>query len=164
MIIAARELYCAEGHEAVTVRNLACRMGLSPAALYRHFQSRDQLLDAVASNGSVAMSTYFNRHSHLEPRAKLTAITGDALDFALGNPKLFKLMFDDARKTGMVHGILIRGAAKLLGHEPLPDRIAHAWLALVIGAAAMHRIGMLDEPEVRKMCEQAAARLFATEA
>src|SRR3954464_16003845 len=97
MLWAAGDLYAAEGSEGVSLRKLAARMKTSPSALYKHFSSRGHLLDAVAAQAYTAMEGYLERHPKVAPaRAKLGAITADALDFALGSPNLFKLMFDDA--------------------------------------------------------------------
>ena len=40
----------AEGLEAVTIRRLAKRLGVTPMALYWHFPSKDELLDGVAAS------------------------------------------------------------------------------------------------------------------
>ncbi len=39
----------AEGLEAVTIRRLAKRLGVTPMALYWHFRSKDELLDGMAA-------------------------------------------------------------------------------------------------------------------
>jgi AcrR family transcriptional regulator len=40
----------AEGLEAVTIRRLAKRLGVTPMALYWHFHSKDELLEGVAAS------------------------------------------------------------------------------------------------------------------
>src|SRR5438876_2098513 len=115
MLWVAGDLYEAEGPEGVSLRKLGARLKVSPSALYRHFPSRGDLLDAVASQAYTSMEGYLDRHPKVAPsRAKLGAITADALDFALGSPNLFKLMFDDARKPGVAHDIVIRRVAMLI--------------------------------------------------
>ena len=118
------------------------------------------------------MEGYLDRHPKVAPaRAKLGAITADALDFALGSPNLFKLMFDDARKPGVAHDIVIRGVANLIEQvgreEPKdfppqnnPKQVAQGWLALVVGAAALHRCGLFDEPALREMIGRAGGRIL----
>src|SRR5215208_8474794 len=39
----------AEGLEAVTIRRLAKKLGVTPMALYWHFRSKDELLDGMAA-------------------------------------------------------------------------------------------------------------------
>ena len=169
---AAGDLYEAEGPEGVSLRKLAARLKRSPSTLYKHFPSRGALLDAVASQAYSSMEGYLDRHPKVAPaRAKLGAITADALDFALGSPNLFKLMFDDARKPGLAHDIVIRGVANLIEQvgreEPKdfppqnnPKQVAQGWLALVVGAAALHRCGLFDEPALREMIGRAGGRIL----
>jgi hypothetical protein len=38
-------------------------------------------------------------------------MTSDILDFALGNPQLFKLMFDEGRKPGVSYDAMLRRPA-----------------------------------------------------
>jgi AcrR family transcriptional regulator len=45
----------AEGLEAVTIRRLAQDLGVTPMALYWHFRSKDELLDAMADRLLAAM-------------------------------------------------------------------------------------------------------------
>ena len=172
MLWVAGDLYEAEGPEGVSLRKLAARLKLSPSALYRHFSSRGELLDAVAAQAYGAMEGYLDRHRKVAPaRARLGALTADALDFALGSPNLFKLMFDDARKPGVAHDIVIRHVAALIEkvgrEEPEefppqdhPRQVAQGWLALIVGAAALHRCGLFDEPALRDLIGRAGGRVL----
>ncbi|RYE80650.1 MAG: TetR/AcrR family transcriptional regulator, partial [Hyphomicrobiales bacterium] len=51
LIEAALEMLDEEGTEGVGLRELARRVGVSPAAPYRHFRGRQALLEAVATEG-----------------------------------------------------------------------------------------------------------------
>lgn len=48
---AARGIVCTRGHDAVAMRDLAQHLGVTPAALYRHFSNRSDLLMALAEKG-----------------------------------------------------------------------------------------------------------------
>jgi len=172
LLCVAGDLYEAEGPEGVSLRKLGARLKRSPSMLYKHFPSRGDLLDAVASQAYASMEGYLDRHPRVAPaRAKLGAITADALDFALGSPNLFKLMFDDARQPGLAHDIVIRAAENAIRQvareEPdviddprHPEQIAQGWVALIVGAAALHRAGILEEDALRRMCDRGAGRLL----
>src|SRR5271156_2087735 len=51
LIVAAREALEAMAADAVTLKSLAARLGVSQPAPYRHFDSREALLAAVAADG-----------------------------------------------------------------------------------------------------------------
>jgi hypothetical protein len=51
LIVAAREALGTMPPEAITLKSLAARLGVSQPAPYRHFQSREALLAAVAADG-----------------------------------------------------------------------------------------------------------------
>ena len=96
---AAWELLDREGATAVTMRRLAKSVGITPMALYRHFEDRDGLLNTLADVG----------FEELAARAGGTAMPADAeqqlmkildvfLDFALEKPRLFELMFLERRE------------------------------------------------------------------
>ncbi len=46
-ILEAAEATAETGLEALTIRAVAARLGASPMAIYRHFDSKDELLDAL---------------------------------------------------------------------------------------------------------------------
>ncbi|WP_297696646.1 TetR/AcrR family transcriptional regulator [Phenylobacterium sp.] len=93
---AAERLFAEKGPDAVTMRQLAAELGVSPMTPYRYFRDKDDILAAVRTNG-------FNRFA--EALEKARARTGSArargaavgqayIDFALGHPHTYKLMFD----------------------------------------------------------------------
>ena len=51
MRAAAREILDEDGSQAVGLREMARRVGVSPTAAYRHFASREDLLASVAAEG-----------------------------------------------------------------------------------------------------------------
>lgn len=89
LLSAARQTLEQEGSNALSLRELARRSGVSHAAPYRHFGNRQELLAALAAEG-------FNDLA-LRMRAKegvsLKAMGHAYVDFAVANPSLYKLMF-----------------------------------------------------------------------
>lgn len=92
---AARSLYASEGSVGFSIRRLAKRVGASSAALYDTWPSREALLDCVAWQAWESFRRDLGRHDGLKPqRARLAALTADAIDFALANPHLWDLMLE----------------------------------------------------------------------
>src|ERR1700761_4909794 len=94
---AAERLFAERGPDAVTMRQLAAELGVSPMTPYRYFEDKEDILAAVRTNG-------FNRFAEALEKARETA-TGGArargtavgeayVTFALENPHSYKLMFD----------------------------------------------------------------------
>lgn len=93
---AAERLFAEHGPEAVTMRQLAVELGVSPMTPYRYFKDKDDILAAVRTNG-------FNRFAEaLEAaflnakgsRAKGAAVGEAYINFAFEHPHTYKLMFD----------------------------------------------------------------------
>jgi len=92
--LAARALLDREGDEAVTLRKVAEAVGISPMAIYRHYQDRAALLNALADEGfeHLAARLQHKRFSGgLEER--LLKLADLYLEHALEHPRLFELMF-----------------------------------------------------------------------
>ena len=56
IVAAARELIVADGLEALSLRRLAARLGVTAPALYAHVRDKQDLLRAVAESGYTAMT------------------------------------------------------------------------------------------------------------
>ena len=90
----ARSIVVHEGTTDFSLREVARRAGLSPAAVYRHFASKEALLDEVCAIGFQKLCMYLlGATSAKTPRARLDA-SGDAyLRFALENPEDYRAIF-----------------------------------------------------------------------
>ena len=92
---AAERMFAEHGAEAVTIRQLAAAVGVSPMTPYRYFDDKDAILAAVRARA-------FDRHAQaLEqayaqspPIARPAALAEAYVRFALENPEAYKLMFD----------------------------------------------------------------------
>jgi AcrR family transcriptional regulator len=95
LIGAAQDILEGEGLAALSLRAVARRAGVSPAAPYHHFPDKQALLDAVAERGfdalTAAMTTRMDRVSGNAARLDASGIGYVA--FAVANPALFGLMF-----------------------------------------------------------------------
>jgi AcrR family transcriptional regulator len=102
LLDAGIELARGGGPDAVVLREATRRAGVVPNAAYRHFASRQDLLQAVRSAAlaalAVAMETELNRLHHRDhaaefARASLRAIGTAYLRFAQKEPGLFHTAF-----------------------------------------------------------------------
>lgn len=83
-----------EGAESVTMRRVAKAVGVTAMALYRHFEDRAALLNALADAGFQDLATRVTAASKpRDPEKRLVKILDLFLDFALERPRLFELMF-----------------------------------------------------------------------
>lgn len=51
LLVAALESFATVGYRAATTRDIAARAGMSPAAVYLHFKSKEELLETVIRKG-----------------------------------------------------------------------------------------------------------------
>jgi AcrR family transcriptional regulator len=93
---AAERLFAERGPDAVTMRQLAAELGVSPMTPYRYFQDKDDILAAVRTNAFTRFAETLEaaRAAGSDAREKGRA-TGEAyVSFALEHPHSYKLMFD----------------------------------------------------------------------
>lgn len=84
----------AEGAAGLGLRELARLVGVSPAAPYRHFDSKASLLEALAITGYQRFSRIMHAAERdSAPEQRVAAMGRAYVHFALGNPNLFRLMF-----------------------------------------------------------------------
>jgi AcrR family transcriptional regulator len=112
LIAAAREALETQAPETITLKSLAVRLGVSQPAPYRHFESRETLLAAVAAEGFVRFEAAL---ADVKPDSADQAFECACLaylEFGRVNRGLYRLMFasDLLRTAG--DGTLTRSAAQ----------------------------------------------------
>ena len=123
LFAAALDLLAEEGADALSLREVARRAGVSAMAPYRHYADKEALLAALAAHG------FRGLHDALH-RADLEAASGQALvdqavayvRFALANPALFRLI--SGPKRSGAHPELVAAADATYG--VLSGRVAAA--------------------------------------
>jgi AcrR family transcriptional regulator len=97
LLDAGIELARGGGPDAVVLREATRRAGVVPNAAYRHFASRDALLQAVRSAALAALAAAMERElaraGRDNPHARLRAIGTAYLRFARAEPGLFRTAF-----------------------------------------------------------------------
>jgi len=83
------------GAESVSLRGVARGVGVSHAAVYRHFTNKRALLGEVARLGFVQLTTAVRRARERSPtpREGLIATARAYVRFALSHPGLYQVMF-----------------------------------------------------------------------
>ncbi|MGV4988035.1 TetR/AcrR family transcriptional regulator [Streptomyces sp. NRAIS4] len=90
------ELLAAEGPQALTLREIARRAGVSHGAPRRYFPTHRELLSAIARRGFADLADRVRGTPppvSATPRARLAALARTYLEFALDNPGMYELMF-----------------------------------------------------------------------
>lgn len=143
-----------EEGEAYSVRAVARRAGVSPAAPYRHFPDRAALDSAVAVEGfaelRTALSLPLERISDTARPADVLAELGIAyVGFALRRPTLFRLMFgnepdeadsDRVQAAQSMHAVLGEAITQLFPGRETPGLAMALW-SLAHGLAFLHLDG-----------------------
>lgn len=177
----ALELLENKGPEAVTMRAVAQAVGITPMAIYHHFENREALLQAVTEREFERLLGYLvARRDRLSPRAgpkkaMLEQMHG-YIDYALRHPRLFDYVFSQPRPDARRFPEDFR-AGRSPTMTPLAVAVENAmnagWLrkddvwevamqlsALTHGYLVLYRGGRFsyDEEAFRACCERAMER------
>lgn len=165
---AAERLFAERGPEAVTMRQLAAELGVSPMTPYRYFQDKEDILAAVRTNGfnqfAQALETA-RAVPNKSARARGAAVGEAYLTFAFEHPHTYKLMFDldqphekdypelvaagkraRATMSGYVKDLVAGG--DLAGD---PEQIGLMFFAATHGAVVLELAGKVDEGAAREL-------------
>ena len=139
------------GHERVALRALARDLGVTAPALYDHFDSKDELLRAVAAQGFRAMADEIRAGAdRAVERIRERSIAYVA--FAAANPELFQLMF-----------LFRAGAVELVDDEgvAIDNELSAATEAFDQGAADI-TVAMADGDLAERDVNEVAMILWAS--
>ena len=93
ILAAAWRLFATGGLDALSLRQVAARVGVTPMAIYRHFANKDALIDALVIDALDRWSERLAAIDHAEPLAWLTTAGDEFLEFALDEPRRFEAAF-----------------------------------------------------------------------
>jgi AcrR family transcriptional regulator len=176
----ACDLYLEEGLEGFSMRQLAKRVGVTAPALYRHFESREQVLLDVVREAFREFTGYLYRA--LEGRTPLDRLRragAGYLDFALEHPRWYQMVFiapehigqetlpEDLESQGCaVHQFWIDRLRECveagLLHPGDPTEISLTMWAHAHGLIELYQRGHLqmDEEEFRETYRESGARMM----
>ncbi|EHQ05121.1 TetR/AcrR family transcriptional regulator [Leptonema illini] len=84
-----------EGEEALSMRRLATEIGVSPAAAYRHFESKNHLLAGLVERGFQLLIRSTLRGAEADVIAAMRRYGTGYLRFAIRHPRLYRLLFQE---------------------------------------------------------------------
>ncbi|NQY99902.1 MAG: TetR/AcrR family transcriptional regulator [Bdellovibrionales bacterium] len=92
--------FLAKGRSDFSFRELARALKVSPGAPYKHFETKEVLLAAIAEQGFVIFTEALAESKEISkdkgPHEKFHAMGEAYLNFAVNNPDHYRLMFTDA--------------------------------------------------------------------
>lgn len=161
---AARELFVAQGYEAVTMRKIAGAIEYSATTIYGHFKDKDEILVALAEEGFNLLADRLETMTTTDPLEQLRQGGHLYFDFARHQPNYYTIMFelranalakdhaptDTAahRAFSCIEDAVAEGVARGVfddTHVPQPI-LSHAFWASLHGVASLllsGRLGML---------------------
>ncbi len=94
IIDAARELFISRGVDAVTMREIAKRIGYSATSIYLHFADKEALLRAICDTDFLALATSLKSILQTQnPVERMHAMGRGYAAFALTHPNHYRMMF-----------------------------------------------------------------------
>lgn len=111
---AAERLFAERGPDAVTMRQLAAELGVSPMTPYRYFKDKDDILAAVRARAFDQFSeTLENAYDSGKTPIERSAAVGRGYEaFARSHPEAYKLMFDVSQPNEQDYPDLVRAGAR----------------------------------------------------
>jgi len=166
LLDSAVRCFAERGFHATTTRDVSAGAGLSPAALYVHFPSKENVLFEITRRGHesalaavrdpdvaqltdaaarlratvAAFVTWHARH-HVLARVcqyELASLTAQHHEDIRRIRRRFNVVFRDAVVTGTAQGVFVPGDV---------DRVVRAMLSLGIDLVRWYRLGGADSPE-----------------
>ncbi len=126
---AAAELLLEHGSaDRLSIRSITARAGVSPTALYLHFESKEELIRAVSIEAFQELWDFLRQAAEAhegDPRAQLRALGLAYIDFAERRPGHYRILFATPGRTALA------GPAGPAEEDP-----GTAALELLLGAAA----------------------------
>jgi AcrR family transcriptional regulator len=93
ILAAARKAFERHGLEGLSLREVAAKVGITPMAIYRHFDSKEALVDALVLDALEEWSARVAALPAADGIAKLEQLSEAFLDFALREPRRFEAAF-----------------------------------------------------------------------
>ena len=162
LLDAAVDLIARHGVHGFSLNAAARAAGVSTAAPYRHFATKDALVAAVVERGweqfGAALRHAAQRHPD-DPLERLAALGRQYIDFAVARPAVFRLLFGERDREPLRSAAgpatfdtllaCVRQARERGQLRPGLDdrRVAHAAWAMVHGLATLHLDDVLGATE-----------------
>jgi AcrR family transcriptional regulator len=174
LVRAALELFTTEGYHASTTPMIAARADIAEGTIYRHFESKEQLLNEIYRAAVRKLTAPVAESSTIRDcRERLGRVASSWREIALANPRLIKLVFSsdlqgllDGRSTSAFAALLadleaVMVAGKSAGQVRAGSaRIwADVWLRLVV--LVLERTASGEWPPDHPAAQQVLASAWA---
>jgi AcrR family transcriptional regulator len=144
---AAREMFVAQGYDAVTMRAIARRIEYSPTAIYFHFADKESLFQELCRVDFLRLGGLFARIARVaDPLERLRALGQAYVEFALQHPQHYRLMFMTPGPGGQ--------SDAALAHKGNPEEDAYGLLRQTVAEAVergLLRPELADVDEVSQL-------------
>jgi AcrR family transcriptional regulator len=178
IVAAARVAFEERGLDGLSMRDIAKAVGVTPMAIYRHFDGKQSLIDMLVLDALEEWSAVVAAIAPAEPLEWLRRIGAAHLDFALIKPRRYEAAFllhsEKARRypddfvaglspAGRLQLRLLEDLAaqrRLPGHAAVETLIANVGLSQ--GLITLYRAGRISggEAEFREIYGRATERLI----
>jgi AcrR family transcriptional regulator len=170
---AAESILLARGAADVSLREVARAAGVSHAAPYRHFASREALLASLAAAGFERLKATLVACASRQPRERLIRLGEAYVGFAIAEPAMFRLMFGpelakpafpELKAAADQTLAVLRDALVALGASPPATGEAISAWALVHGLAELILDDRIEEhagSEAPMLTVRRAVEIFA---
>lgn len=184
----ALDLVQKSGFADISIRAVARKIGVDARAVYRHFESKEDVFAALARRGFELLTTQMlnslahagNIDGYSDSESKLIRIGEEYIVFAVLNPNLFQLMFQQAgagelappqsEMTPNSYDLLANAWKEVTAEKGIED--AHSEMSIfslwatVHGAAGLINHGLIisenrNQSELRYLAQQACKRALA---
>jgi AcrR family transcriptional regulator len=146
LVAAARDVFLEAGPASFSLREVARRVGVSAAAVYRHFDGKEALLFAACIQGFQVFSSYLVRAlGQPTPRERLVT-TGDLYClFALENSLDYRFIF--MSPAAQVHPPISRPKAPGASKSTLPQDTTFRFLVDRVRECVSAGVLAADDPD-----------------
>lgn len=142
LLEAAMETLETEGTEKLGLRELARALGVSPAAPYRHFDSKQNLLEALAVTGFQRFAALMKSAGAAE-EDELHNMGRAYVRFALENPNLFRLMFAPTLRRDQRPNLAMAADAAFAGLKRATASATDGRIAALAAWSKVHGLAVL---------------------
>jgi len=155
----ALELFAEQGYEKTSLREIAERLGVTKAALYYHFKSKEDIvhsftddyfseLDALVDWAKEQPRGEENRREILDRYVSIVLASSEVFRFLEQNRASVQSMEAGKERFARVRARLDGLVDVLVGAEaPLRDRVRAATAVLSVGATCMFFLQQVDDPD-----------------
>lgn len=156
ILLAARTLFAQQGYEAVTLRAIADAIEYTPAAIYKHFADKDELVRRLCECDFALMAEGLPQVKALpNPVVRIAVLGREYVRFATAHPEHFRVMFlapspkwwgegKDAPPQETGHDVLLAATRQALAEKRTLPHVASAELTAMTLWAAVHGVAALE--------------------